>query len=263
MSTEQDQPAVGPGDGQQQGGERRYFVRKVCLIHKLLYALFQWVDEQKEERYIYLVDLSPGGMRFTTERKLEGAAAGPFYLCFSLEGIRTENYFFSGDFFTQARLAWQKPYAGDSWVAGLQFLYVPDEMKALITRLTDEFGETSRSQHVRLKNAVDIRFRPQGSEADWWRGQTHDLSPRGLVAKFGVGSEASPSLEAGARVEVKLPEQHVQFIGEVRWQRPVGEQKREMGLRVLDVPQKDAQVLHEFLKEAAPAAVSDRVLPAS
>jgi c-di-GMP-binding flagellar brake protein YcgR len=225
--------------------ERRQHPRRGSEIHKLLRAAVAFDGGNREELYLYLVDLSAGGMRINLERELP--TEGSFHLSFDLEGIRTQAGKALGEFSVEARTAWQKSLPGGTRAAGLQFTQVPETTKQLIDELLDMFSQYSRRMHMRLRESVYVSCREVGAAPTdlWWNAQTRDISTQGLCITLGAGQGVT--LLDGQTLEIKLLlEEKVQAVARVMWQ-DQRDDKIEAGLQFVDLSELDGRLLRRWI----------------
>lgn len=173
-----------------QAGERRQHKRQVSMAHKLVRAsLAPGGSDDAEEVYLYLVDISEGGMRVNLDRTFpEGNASR---LEFALGGQ---------NFQVTVMPQWQRCLAdglasSGTWAAGLEFIN-PDRKS--VDFLFQYFSTQGRRQRFRLRELLTVTMRREGDEAPWYSLTTLDLSTEGLRARF------DESLELGEMVDVKL-----------------------------------------------------------
>lgn len=209
--------------GEALGEERRQHQRTVSQAHKLLRATLGQEGGTPEEVYLFLVDISEGGMRVNLDRSFpEGHTSR---LTFSLGGRE-----FAVDVVPQ----WQRCLAdgvaaAGTWSAGLAFR---DPDRDTVDFLFSYFSTTGRRLRFRLRELLTVTMRRAGDENPWWSLTTTDLSMEGLRARW------DDPLDVGEEIEVKvfppdLPD--VDGRGQVMWVNEALPGRWEFGVRFTEL----------------------------
>ena len=215
--------------------DRRAYQRKTLWANKLMRATLEDSTGHPEEVYLYLVDVSDGGMRIHLDRSLP-------------EGIETTLRFKLGVRNFAARVApmWQRCLPGDTWVIGLAFR---DEERVNVEaarQLTDYFSPQGRRQRFKLSDALVVSLRREPSET-WHNLNTLDLSLTGLKARW------DGELEDNEIVYLKLflrAYRQVEVRAQLMWQKRVGDERFEVGMRFLELTPEASAALQGYIDES-------------
>ena len=215
--------------------DRRTYKRKTLWANKLMRATLEGSDGQVEDVYLYLVDVSDGGMRINLDRSLEQGSE--ITLRFKL-GTRS--------FSAHLRPVWQRCLPGDTWVVGLAFRDDERTNVESARQLTDYFSPQGRRQRFKLTETLVVSMQRDDAEV-WYSLTTLDLSLTGLKARW------DGELADNEIVQVKIflrNYKNVVLRAQAMWQKKVGDERWEVGLRFLDPGESELQSLQDYIDES-------------
>lgn len=219
--------------------DRRQHARKGAAVNRLLRATVEWEDGKPEECYLYLVDISERGMRVNVDRCFP--EDHPVRLRFSLVDLQFE---------AQVHPIWQKFLTGGTWTVGLE---VRDENVAatdVMRSIMEVFSAGGRRIRFRLRQVLTVTMQ-RASDERWYSVTTLDISPGGLKVRW------DEPLEEGEIVHVKIfPEDlpDVEAHAQVMWQRDIGPERFEFGLKFTDITEAGATSIQRYIDRSVGAA---------
>jgi len=229
-------PEVPPAPSLQE--ERRRHERKGVKVNRLIRATLDFGDRKREE-YVYVMDISEGGMRVNVDTPFPDNTV-----------VRMEFTLQYLDMDVQIKPIWQKSLAGGTWVAGLEFDNVSQDQMNQILSMVEAFSLKGRRDRFRLKSLVAVSMRHMDDE-DWLSVLLVDVSTSGLRIR------CNESYEEGAQFEVKilLPDlQEVDAVGEVVWVQQARPGRFEYGMRFTTINDTGAAGIQAYIDRCVGAA---------
>ena len=213
--------------------ERRVHRRHGLQINKVIRAR-ACTSSWEGYLYLYLVDLSEGGMRVNLDRPFPPDESTD--LAFDLEGI--------GAVHTKVNLAWQKCLAGGTWVAGLEFNHLDEEQAANVHKLLEAYSPEGRRLRFRLRRLIPVAIRREGADT-WCNVTAMDLSPDGMRVRCYEPADQDEQVD----VNLGLDDHDSEFKtrAAVKWVQEVGGERYEMGLSFHQIHEAEAALLSRFI----------------
>jgi hypothetical protein len=153
-----------------QDQERRSEARRKSRINKLVHATVR-ANGDEFLTFLYLVDISVGGMRANLDRPLEPETTvgldlpvGPYLS----EDVSLN---------VSCRVVWRRNIPGGTYVHGFEFQDPTPEQEALISQLFRAFTPEGMRERYRLDQVLNIAFEREGA---WIPRNACDISPEGL-----------------------------------------------------------------------------------
>lgn len=219
-------------------GEQRTHERKGLRVHRLIRATLER-DGESREKYLYVVDISEGGIRLNADDAFE--LDRPLRLCFTLQYI---------EFDVMVRPIWQKSLAGGTWTCGFAYHEPTPEQQAQIAQMVESFTVHGRRERFRLKALVSVALCPEGEEG-WFNILLVDISPKGLR---GLHDEALDK-ERLYSVRVILPDMsEAEASARAVWQEEVGPTRHEFGMQFVAIEESYAQRIQSFIDRSVGVA---------
>ena len=157
-------------DGPEGFTDRRSEQRRKSSVNKIVRAEVR-LGEEEELLFLYLVDVSPGGMRVNLDRTIEPEST--IDLTFPVKA-----YFPDLDRFeARCRVAWNRELLGGTCVHGLEFLNLTAETSAIVERLFSAFSPEGKRSRFRLNKVLSLSYFRNNEWRSW---SACDLSPEGL-----------------------------------------------------------------------------------
>lgn len=150
--------------------ERRASHRRKSRVNKTLHAELT-LDGESSHVFVFIVDISTGGIRLNLDRALERE---------SLIGLKLPVGAFVSDpeyLEVTCRVVWHRALLGGTWVHGLEFKNLSAIAAETVQRLYDAFTPEGRRKRFRLNSVLSIAYHLDG---EWNHRAACDLSPEGL-----------------------------------------------------------------------------------
>ena len=216
------------------GRERRQHERKIVQVNKLLRAKLDLPDGSIQEAYMYLVDVSEGGMRVNVDS------------AFPEEPVRMRFELDQFVFDAQVHPSWQKCLVGGTWTVGLDFRGAGPETIAVANGIIDMYSPDGRRKRFKLREILNVMLhRP--SDEDWLNVLAIDVSSTELQLR------SDHEFPQGSHVDVKIfpPDlPRVEAEAEVLWQREVSTGRFEFRMKFLDLTKEGADTLQKYIDRA-------------
>jgi c-di-GMP-binding flagellar brake protein YcgR len=151
--------------------DRRSEARRKSRINKLVHATVRTGDEQFLS-YLYLVDISLGGMRANLDRALEPESTVELQLPVGPYLPNKET-----SFDVACRVVWRRPLPGGTFVHGFEFLNLTPLQLELASQLFAAFTPEGMRERFRLNQILNIAYEKNGQ---WLPRTAFDISPEGL-----------------------------------------------------------------------------------
>jgi hypothetical protein len=216
--------------------EQRKHERRGFKVNRLIRATLDFGDGNPREQYLYLVDISEGGLRVNIDQELEQ----PFRIAFTLQYL---------DLDVTVRPIWQKTLVGGTSTVGLAFHDPTPEQLEQVRAMVGSFSVEGRRERFRLKALISVALRED--EGEWFNILLVDISPKGLR---GVWDDA---LDADRDLNVRiLPPNigEVEARAKVAWQEQIGPRRFEFGLEFTAISEENAQRIQRFIDATVGAA---------
>lgn len=211
---------------------RRLAERKGVKVNRLVRATLDLGNGERREDYLYVMDISEGGMRVNVDKPF--ADAQPLRLHFTLQYL---------DLDLEVKPIWQEELPGGTWVSGLMF-HAPSAIEERQIRATmAAFSDRGHRDRFRLKSLVSVSIRKVGSIR--WLG----VLPL-LIAPNSLRIRCNELLDIDTEVDTKILLPDLREVGgraAVVWQRQARPGRFEYGLRFNAISYESAAAIHEHL----------------
>lgn len=210
--------------------EHRLHERRGLRVHRLIRATIER-DGESRERYLYLVDISEGGIRINADDAFD--LDGTFRFSFTLQYL---------EFDLVVRPIWQKSLAGGTWTCGLAYHEPTPEQLDQVRQMVEAFTVKGRRERFRLKALVSVALR--AADESWFNILLVDISPKGLR---GMWDEA---LDPEAIIDVRIIPPaltEIEARARVVWQQQIGPKRHEFGMQFVEIDEQGAAQIQAFI----------------
>lgn len=212
--------------------EQRRHVRQGFKVNRLIRASFDFGDDDQREMYIYLVDLSEGGLRVNADTPFP--TEKPFILRFTLQYVEVD---------VVVRAVWEKNLAGGTWTAGLAFHEPTPEQTEQIRAMVEAYAVAGRRERYRQKTLMSGALRLQ-EDADWFYTSLVDVSTSGLRVCW----DEPLDMETEVFVHLRPPDlDEVDARATVVWQKQINSERFEVGLRFSSISDEAVANLQKYI----------------
>ena len=222
--------------------DRRETGREVCQTNRLIRATLSAPHRgDPEPLYLYLVDLSTGGLRVNSEKPFPEQVS--IRLQFGLEGLPSDlepPTAFDND----VRVVWQKPLLGGTWVCGLALVEPSEATGRVVSSLLRGFSPEGQRSRFRLRQSIEVALRAD-EDSPWLNALAMDLSPVGLRVRIYQPLTKETTLQAMILLSDSSPRLH----GPVRvaWAGPIQANRYEAGLILEDWSEEQRAVIGDYM----------------
>lgn len=220
------------------GVERRQHERRGVRVNRLIRPLIDDGNGSPHEEYIYLVDMSEGGLRANLDREFPGDRA--VRMQFTLQYLELD---------VSVRVVWQKSLAGGTWTVGLAFENLDSGAAVQVKKMVEAFSVQGRRDRFRLKSLVSVSVR-RADDPVWVSVLLVDVSSAGLRVR------CNEVYDVDSDLDVRLfPPDHDEVSGRasVIWCQEAGPMRWEYGLRFLALEGNGAAILQSYIDQTVGA----------
>lgn len=143
--------------------------------------------------HLYLVDISSNGLRINLDRTVEPETELSIKFCLNALGHGLE-----GEFEATCRVVWSKPLAGGTCILGMEFVELPEEHRATVETLIEQWKEKGLLEFETLPTPVDAKIRTLAEEPEQYSVSVRAISRQGFRfptrAAWQVGQELNSRL---------------------------------------------------------------------
>ncbi|MBI3928781.1 MAG: PilZ domain-containing protein [Armatimonadetes bacterium] len=223
--------------------ERRQTPRRHSPVNKILLADLVVAERESVPVYVFVVDVSSGGIRINVDRELPDGET--LELSLPVEGFGAEVIRLTqGRATLRVQVVWKKMLLGGTWVHGLRFVDLDEATSAAVDAMMEAFSPSGRRMRFRLNRLLPVAIKTENGHF-WIERFATDLSPEGL------GVQLDAPLPEGQDVLVKIfPEFDlpvVQARARVAWTQETPSGKCKMGLRFSDIEAAGAEVIQRYI----------------
>lgn len=224
------------------GLERRNSRRRPSPVNRLIRAEVSAQNSQAEALYLYLVDMSEGGLRINAERPLPPDS--PVLLSFGLEGFCSPP---SPNLAVTVQRAWDRTLAAGTWVSGLKFVDLSEEAMATVQSLLQGFTPEGKRQRFRLREpiSVSVQVEPEGA---WVVVVPMDLCLTGVRVRAYLREAVANDDLVG--LMVRFPDQRGHVLqARVRSARALAADRQEAELVFVDPPAEVTRAVQAYIDQ--------------
>ncbi|MBI3928363.1 MAG: PilZ domain-containing protein [Armatimonadetes bacterium] len=220
--------------------ERRLFPRKKSRVNAILPTQLR-LDGRGDRIYLYLVDISRGGMRFNTNRELPtGSDVILQFPLTSFESPLSER----GSLWLPCHVVWNKRLAGGAWTHGVRFGELDAVSRSQVDEIVESFSPDGHRTRFRLHRRLeaDVQVNP---------GESWETVHASNISVEGIGFRLERALREGDTVRVRV---HLEFglppmelAACVAWRDRVDLGKYAYGFQFRDTLEEEALILQEYI----------------
>ncbi len=190
---------------------------------------------QPQETYLFLVDMTLGGMRVNLESELKLESLVTFQLPLSRFAANLPSILE-----VRCRVCWSRCLLGGTWVYGLEFQDLDQEVESAILRLLDHFDEHGGRRTFRLEYPMAVEAVVEERPVSL---SLRDLSSTGLGFRFRGG------VSVGQHLTVMLPLGwcHLETDALVVWAREAEPGVCDFGCSFADLDEDEAKEVRSFI----------------
>lgn len=229
-----------PSEEPHTGPERRRGERKISKLNKLLTGHVD-LGEGDHMVYLYLVDLSEGGLRVNVDQNFPENQQ--FRMKLSLDSFGPE-LGQTGVLDLPVQVVWQKRLVGGMTVAGLKFMDPSEEIKESVKLIMDLFSVEGKRRRFRLNRVLGVGI---GLEENtrWLYPLALDLSVGGMRIRTEENLTVGDELTLKIFLQFDLPV--VNVSAKVVWKEEVQPNRFQIGLEFQSVTEEVARPIQEYI----------------
>lgn len=222
------------------GPERRRGERKISKLNKLLTGQVD-LGEGDQMVYLYLVDLSEGGLRVNVDQNFPENQQ--FRMKLTLDSFGSE-LGRTGVIDLPVQVVWQKRLVGGMTVAGLKFVDPSEEVKEAVKEIMELFSVEGKRRRFRLNRVLGVGL---GLEENtrWLYPLALDLSVGGMRIRTEENLTVGDELTLKIFLQFDLPVVNVN--AKVVWKEEVQPNRFQIGLEFQDVTEDVARPVQEYI----------------
>jgi c-di-GMP-binding flagellar brake protein YcgR len=222
------------------GPERRRGERKISKLNKLLTGQVD-LGEGDQMVYLYLVDLSEGGMRVNVDQNFpEGQT---FRMKLGLESFGSE-LGQGGVLDLPLQVVWQKRLVGGMTVAGLKFVEPTEEAREAVKQIMELFSVEGKRRRFRLNRVLGVGI-GLDENTRWLYPLALDLSVGGMRIRTEENLVVGDELTLKIFLQFDLPVVNVN--AKVVWKEEVQANRFQIGLEFQNVTEDVARPVQEYI----------------
>lgn len=225
--------------------ERRQHKRKALKLNKVFAAkVGQGLDVMP--LYIFIVDISLGGMKITTDFNLP--EMDPFHMEMKLD---------EGEILdTDVEVRWKKKLIGGTYMMGVKFLDVPEHVREIIRNFMARHSAEGKRKTFRLDRVLAVEMDLEDKEEKFYT-LTMDLSPQGmrLTNPFPLPEDKDINL----KMMLDFEDRPVSMKAKVRWQKETSYDRYMIGLEFIDITENDSKRINRYIDRAISGEFEDMI----
>ena len=222
--------------------ERREHQRQYFRLNKPIRAELRFhASDDWRGLYLFLVDISSGGAKVTTDEMWpEG---NRFDWKVPLSGLAPN---LTGTLELTCEVRWNKSFHGGNWVHGLLFVEPSEQQRESLSQLVRELSSVGGVLHQRLEEVFTLEVELESEQPE--RIQVRTFSLGGL--SFRSRKELPLEHEMVVRLaDLGTVEMAFDASAKVQWKREVTPGVYEYGCGFIELADDSAQVIEEFIAE--------------
>ncbi len=235
------------GEGSVPSGfkERRKYKRKSLKLNKIFAAKAgQGLD--MVPLYIYIMDMSLGGMRITTDFNLP--LDDPFHLEVRLD-VPTPLE-------TKAEVRWKKKLLGGTYMMGIKFLELSDKALQVIRDFMDRHSPDGKRKAFRLDRVLAVQMNVEGEREKFYT-LTMDLSPQGMRITNPFPLPENKNMEI--KLMLDFEDRPVNIKAQVRWQKKTSYDRYMIGMEFIEISDEDARRINRYIDRAIAGELEEKI----
>ncbi|MEW6281020.1 MAG: PilZ domain-containing protein [Candidatus Eremiobacterota bacterium] len=235
-------PMFEPSSEPHVGPERRGGVRKGSKLNKLLGAQVDLMDGEGEKlAYLYLVDLSEGGIRVNVDQHFPEETV--FRMKLPLDSFGPE-LAKKQVVELPVQVVWQKRLIGGMTVAGLKFVDIPPDTHQVVKDIMERFTAEGRRKRFRLNRVLGVGI-GLDENTRWLYPLALDLSVEGMRLRTEEDLTVGDELSLRIFLQFDLPV--VNVTAKVVWKEQVNPGRFQLGLEFQQVDDATARPIQEYI----------------
>ncbi|MCA9780530.1 MAG: PilZ domain-containing protein [Candidatus Eremiobacteraeota bacterium] len=217
--------------------ERRSHERRKSRVNKLVYASLE-VDSVESKTFLYLVDISLGGLRANLDRALAKDSVVEFSL--PLRPYLNEEV----ELQALCRVAWNRELLGGTFVHGFEFQQLQEEAASLVERLFHAFSPEGKRKRFRLPSLLNVAYHQDGAWKSW---VARDISPQGLGLQMPEPLELEECLPFRIFLEDRGKYEPVEVVGRVSYLVEFDDDEFRLGVEFVEPTDEAARRIQDYI----------------
>lgn len=229
-----------PSEAPHAGPERRRGERKVSKLNKLLTGQVD-LGEGDQMVYLYLVDLSEGGLRVNVDQNFPEDKQFRMKLALDSFGPELGQ---TGLLDLPVQVVWQKRLVGGMTVAGLKFVDPNEDVKESVKGIMELFSVEGKRRRFRLNRVLGVGI-GLDENTRWLYPLALDLSVGGMRIRTEENLTVGDELTLKIFLQFDLPVVNVH--AKVVWKEEVQPNRFQIGLEFQGVTEDVARPIQEYI----------------
>jgi c-di-GMP-binding flagellar brake protein YcgR len=196
------------------------------------------VDSIEFKTFLYLVDISLGGLRANLDRALKKDSLVEIAL--PLRPYLNEEV----DLQARCRVAWNRELLGGTHVHGFEFQELQDDAMIQVERLFLAFSPEGKRKRFRLPGLLNIAYFQEGIWKSW---MARDISPQGLGLRMPEPLELEERLPFRIFLEDRGKYNPVEVTGRVSYLVEFDDEEYRLGIEFLEPSEEAALRIQEYI----------------
>ncbi len=196
------------------------------------------VDSVEFKTFLYLVDISLGGLRANLDRAL--AKDSRVELALPLRPYLNEEV----ELRTTCRVAWNRELLGGTYVHGFEFQELRETDLRLVERLFHVFSPEGKRKRFRLPGLLNIAYFQDGAWKSW---MARDISPQGLGLQMPEPLELEERLPFRIFLEDRGKYDPVEVLGRVSYLVEFDDEEYRLGVEFIEPTEEAALRIQEYI----------------
>ena len=217
--------------------ERRSHERRKSRVNKLVHASLK-VDSVESKTFLYLVDISLGGLRANLDRALAKDSLVEFTL--PLRPYLNEEV----ELQALCRVAWNRELLGGTFVHGLEFQQLQEESANLVARMLHAFSPEGKRKRFRLPGLLNVAYHQDGAWKSW---VARDISPQGLGLQMPEPLELEERLPFRIFLEDRGKYDPVEVVGRVSYLVEFDDEEFRLGVEFVEPTDEAARRIQDYI----------------
>ncbi|MFA7481263.1 MAG: PilZ domain-containing protein [Vulcanimicrobiota bacterium] len=221
--------------------DRRSAERRKSRVNKLVHSKIE-TDSGEFQSFMYLVDISPGGLRANLDHHLEPNSK--LRIRFPLKPYLQDEL--EADL--PCRVVWNRDLVGGTFVHGFEFQDLSPSTRELVERLFVAFSPEGKRQRFRLRHVLNVAYL---ADQIWVSRVAFDISPEGLGLSMAELPQSDQTFQFRIYLEDRDKFDPVEVSGRVTYLVEIEEEPCRVGIQFIDPDPEAVQRIQKFIDSRA------------
>jgi c-di-GMP-binding flagellar brake protein YcgR len=224
--------------------ERRTAERRKLKLKKIFSAEIM-LDGTPQMCYLYIFDISEGGMRIHTDFSFPENKVIPvkFYLDEPLE--------------IAVQVVWQKILVGGMHVIGIKYIDLDEESHARINRFMDKYSPEGKRKSYRLNRVLSVEME-LSDRTEKFYALTLDISPQGMRITNDFPLPEGETVPFRLLLDVDRPP--VELNARIAWQKETSFETFMIGMEFIGVTSEATMRINDYIDKAMSGELDRQVI---